>query len=48
VEVLTLTMIIADGLTPVGFGLFVVGEFYLQTCSLVPFRCLLREPTVDI
>ena len=27
-------MIIADGLTLVGSGLFVVGEFHLQTCSL--------------
>ena len=30
-EVLTSTMIIADGLTPVGSGLFVAGEFHLQT-----------------
>ncbi|EKX89368.1 hypothetical protein HMPREF9997_01839 [Corynebacterium durum F0235] len=41
-------MIGTYGLTPVGFGLFVMGEFYLQTCSLVPFRCLLRESAVDI
>ena len=37
-EVLTSTMIIADGLTPVGSGLFVAGEFHLQTLlSLLPF-----------